>query len=288
MSTTLDIDLLRALVAVVDSGGFTTAAQRLHRTQSAVSMQLRKLEETVGRRLLERGRNGVVATADGELLLGYARQLLSLHDQALATLRADPAVGRVRLGIPDDYAHVFLPEAVARFTACYPRVEVRVDCALSRALEKRLQAGEFDLIVVTRRPGDSSGTTLRREPLVWAAAPGHRPELSDPLPLAMFPEDCAFRPYLLTTLERAGRPWRTAFTSSSLTGVLSAVTCGLALTCLARSTVPSGWRILGPAEGLPPLPAVEIALHMAEPASPAVRALARHLLATLGELPTAA
>ncbi|MEN2977111.1 LysR substrate-binding domain-containing protein [Tistrella bauzanensis] len=277
----MDVDLLRALVAVIDCGGFTAAADRLNLTQSAVSMQLRRLEDRLGRKLVDRERRGVRPTADGEVLIGYARRILALNDEAVLRLLDTGARGRVRIGAPDDYASIFLPPIIARFAAANPRVEIEVRCALSPDLEAEMDQGAHDLILVTRREGHGGGTLIRREQLVWAAAPDHRPETMTPLPLALFPDGCAFRPHALQALDRAGRPWRVALTSGSLAGIQSAVANGLAITALARSTVPAGWRLLGAAEGFPPLPAVEIALKSAGQPSEPVRVLLRHLLDTL-------
>src|SRR5262245_53712493 len=130
----LDLDHLRSLVAVIDHGGFTVAAKHLGRTQSALSMQIARLEETAGHQLLRRGRAGVSPTPEGERLLGYARRMLVLHDEAVQALRPSQLAGRVRLGVPDDYASVFLPPIVARFAAEFPRVEVEIVCMLSYAL----------------------------------------------------------------------------------------------------------------------------------------------------------
>ncbi|WP_372072026.1 LysR substrate-binding domain-containing protein [Tistrella mobilis] len=278
----LDIDLLRALVAVIDQGGFTAAAERLNLTQSAVSMQLKRLEDRLDRRLVERDRRGVRPTADGEVLIGYARRMLALNDEAVLRLLDAGARGRVRIGAPDDYASVFLPPIIARFAAANPRVEIEVRCALSRELEAELAQGGHDLILVTRRDGHGGGSLVRREPLVWAAAADHRPETAETVPLALFPEGCAFRPHALSALDRAQKPWRVALTSGSLSGIQSAVASGLALTALARSTVPPDWRILGPEDGFPTLPTVDIALKTAERPSEPVRLMVRHLLDALG------
>jgi len=281
MSPTLDLDCLRALVAVVEEGGFTAAAARLNRTQSAVSMQIRRLEDQLGQRLLARDRKPVGATPVGSDLLGYARRMLALNDDAMASLAATGLAGRLRLGTPDDYALTLLPPLIARFAASHPRVEIEIVCGMSNDLEHRVQTGRLDIALLTRRPGSPPGDLLRREQLVWVAAADHRPEWLDPLPLALFPEDCTFRPLTTAALDRAGRAWRVAYTAASITGVLSAVASGLAITPLAAATVPPGYRRLGPAEGLPPLPVIEIALRRAEGAGPAARLLADQLLDSL-------
>lgn len=281
MNPTLDLECLRALVAVVEEGGFTAAALRLNRTQSAVSMQIRRLEDQLGQRLLARDRKPVAATPVGTDLLGYARRMLALNDDAMSSLTGSGIAGKLRLGTPDDYALTLLPPLIARFAASHPRVEIEIVCGMSNDLELQVQAGRLDLAMLTRRPGSPPGDLLRREQLVWVAAMDHRPEWLDPIPLALFPEDCIFRPLTTGALDDAGRAWRVAYTASSIAGVLSAVSSGLAITPLAAATVPPGYRRLGPADGLPALPVIEIALRRAPGASPAARLLADQLLGSL-------
>lgn len=281
--TVLDIDLLRALVAVVDADGFTAAADTLARTQSAISMQIRRLESTVGCQLLSRSKRGVMPTVEGEHLLGHARRILAAHDEAVQSLTGTNARGRVSIGTPDDYAGTFLTAALARFAAAHPGVELEIHCDLTPRLRRAQAAGELQLVLGTRQPGETEGDLLRREPMVWAAAPDHRPELRDPLPIATFLDGCIFRPLTERALAASGRAWRVAYSSSSLAGIQSAVEGGLALTALVRSTVPAGWRLLGLAEGLAPLPPVEIALFRSSPLPRAARLLADHLQATLAD-----
>ncbi len=281
MNPTLDLECLRALVAVVEEGGFTAAALRLNRTQSAVSMQIRRLEDQLGQRLLARDRKPVAATPVGTDLLGYARRMLALNDDAMSSLTGSGIAGKLRLGTPDDYALTLLPPLIARFAASHPRVEIEIVCGMSNDLELQVQAGRLDLAMLTRRPGSPPGDLLRREQLVWVAAMDHRPEWLDPIPLALFPEDCIFRPLTTGALDDAGRAWRVAYTASSIAGVLSAVSSGLAITPLAAATVPPGYRRLGPADGLPTLPVIEIALRRAPGASAAARLLADQLLGSL-------
>ncbi len=286
----LDLDQLRGLAAVIDHGGFTAAARHLGRTQSGLSMQIARLEETAGHRLLRRGRAGVSPTPEGERLLGYARRMLSLHDEAVQALKPSQVAGRVRLGVPDDYASVFLPPIVARFAAEFPRVEVEIVCMLSYALNREMDRNRLDLALITQRPDEDLGRVVRREPLRWIAAPDHRPETLDPLPLALFPTGCVFRDYGLKALDTRDRRWRLAYTSASIAGLVSAVSCGLAVTLLVDSTAPAGWRRLGPGDGFPVLPEIRIALRQSATLSVAARRLAAVLtdeLATCAPLRTA-
>ncbi|MFO7803339.1 MAG: LysR substrate-binding domain-containing protein [Desulfovermiculus sp.] len=259
----LDLELLRTLTVIVDSGGFTEAAKRLHRTQSAISMQVKRLEDSLGVRLLHRNRSRIVLTSEGETLLDYGRRMLSLNDEIRQSLSAPAVEGTVRLGIPDDYAF-YLPNILARFAELYPAVTLDVRCELSVDLVQELREGNIDLAVVTRQPKSPGGHVLRSEQLIWAAAQQTGAEHRSVLPLALFPEGyCVFRELTLEALRSAGCPWRIAYTSRSLEGLLSAVSAGLAVTVITRSMLREGLREIepeGPA-GLPPLPQVEIALH---------------------------
>jgi len=275
----LDLTLLQAFASVVDSGSFTLAARYLCRTQSAVSMQLRKLEELTGRQLLERDKRKIRLTEEGEVLLGYARRMIRLNEDALVALDQPFAEGRVRLGLPDDYAEFFLPEVLSRFAHAYPRVQLEVIGALSGELLDRVQAGELDVALITRQPNRPAGKILRRERLVWAGSKQRLLHEDLPLPLALFPDGCVFRALALAALDASAIPWRIAYTSQSFAGGKIAVSGGLALTVMAQGMVPPEWRTFGPDENLPELPEVEIALHRASGQLPrAVKLLEEHLI----------
>lgn len=280
MTPNLDIDCLRTFAAIADSGGFTQAAKHVHRTQSAVSMQVRKLEEAIGRPLFLRDGRGVTLTADGEALLAYARRLLGLHDEAVASLTRPDMVGVVRIGTPDDYVARFLPEVLARFARTHPRVQVEVLCESSMTLRELLPQGAIDLALITCAPGAESGEVVRHEPTVWATSERHLAHEAEPLPLALFQKGCWFRDWAIASLTRTGRAYRIAYTSPSIAGVLAAVSAGLAVTVLGRAMLPSGVRALSAEEGFPPLPSAAITLHRsAERRSPAIDALAEHIAA---------
>ncbi len=258
----LDLDLLRAFVAVAETGSFTRAAGRLGRVQSAVSMQVKRLEETAGQRLFDRSRRRVALSPDGEVLLGYARRMLALNQAALSDLGQTAIEGGLRLGTADTAAH-FLPRILARFARSYPRVRLEVLCDRSWHLLDALDAGEIDLALVTQQGARSGGRILRREPLVWAAAAGQSVPDTEPLPLAVFAPGCAYRAAAMDALDAAGRAWRIAYSSTSLAGVQAAVLTGLAVGLLPQSTLLKGMIVLGEAEGLPPLPGYGITLHTA-------------------------
>lgn len=276
MPANLDTDLLRAFVAVADSASFTRAGERLGRTQAAVSQQVRRLEDTVGKRVFERDTHGVRMTRDGEVLLAYARRMLTLNDEVLALMHRSPTVASVRIGTPDDYATMLLPEILARFNAAYPEVMVEVICDNSPDLVAEIDKGRYDLALVTRKAGEAGGELVRQEPVAWVAPPldpvsppGHRPvESLDPLPLALFPKGCVVRDLAVAALDGIGRDWRVAFTSKSVVAVHGAVMGGLGVTAMECCTVPPSLRRIGAAEGFPALPDVDIALHRARGTAP--------------------
>ncbi|MEB0013979.1 LysR substrate-binding domain-containing protein [Glaciimonas sp. CA11.2] len=269
----LDLTLLQAFAAVVDSGSFTRAARYLCRTQSAVSMQLRKLEELIGKQVLQRDNRHIRLTEEGEVLLGYARRMIRLNDEALAALGQPFAEGHVRLGMPDDYAQFFLPAVLTSFAHAYPRVQLEVIGALSGELLDKIEAGDLDVALITRQSNRSCGQILRREQLVWAGSRQHLVHDEAPVPLALFPEGCVFREHALAALDAHGRPWRVAYSSQSFAGGKIAVSGGLAVTVMAQSMVPVEWRTFGLEENFPPLPEVEIVLHRAPGTLPTATAL---------------
>lgn len=269
MSGHFDLAALDMLVTVAEAGGFTAASERLGRTQSAVSVRIQDLEEQVGQRLLERSRRGVTPTDAGERLIAHARRLLAIEREALAELGGEQAAGRLRVGIPDDYIDAYLRPLIARFAAEHPRVELELRCGLSKQIEPALAAGEFDLAVITQDRNKPVGEMLRREPLVWVAGRGHRPELQDTLPLGLFSEGCRARPGILAALAKAGTPHRLVFSCSHTSGLLSAVEAGLCVTAMTESAVPPTLRRLGTEDGLPPLFELTVGLIMGPQPGPA-------------------
>jgi DNA-binding transcriptional LysR family regulator len=254
----IDTELLRSFVAIADNGGFTRAAEAVNRTQSAVSMQMKRLEDDVVQRaLFERDGRQVRLTPEGQVLLGYARRILKLHGEVLNTLREPHMVGSVRIGTPDDYVMRFLPDILSRFAQAYPLVQVEVHCETSGQL---LQRQDLDLTIVTREPGKEIGQLLRQERFVWAEAQGFTPHEQNPMPLAMFNSGCFCRAWACNALDAAERPYRIAYTSPSLSAIFAVVGAGLAVTAQLRSLITPDMRILGEAEGLPTLPMTSIVL----------------------------
>lgn len=279
LSPTVDTDLLRTLVAVVECGGFSPAAQRLMRGQSAVSLQIKRLEARLGARLLERGPHHLSLTAAGETILDYARRILSLNDELVARVQEPELSGLVRLGAPEDFATSHLPGVLSRFAQSHPRVALEVTCELTLELLDRFRSGGLDLALVKREPSGEAyiaragGTRVWREPLVWVAARRTVAEAEGPLPLVASPRPCVYRKRATDALEAAGRPWRIAYTCASLAGNHAAVRAGLGVTVLPKEMVPADLTVLREEPlRLPPLADTEIALVEAPRLStPAVR-----------------
>lgn len=273
----IDTELLRSFVAIADHGGFTRAADVVNRTQSAISMQMKRLEDDVlERQLFERDGRQVRLTAEGQVLLGYARRILKLQGEVITTLRQPHMVGAVRIGTPDDYVMRFLPGILSRFAQAYPLVQVEVHCESSTQL---LQRQDLDLTIVTRKPGDEIGQLLRQDPLLWLEAPGFDVHEQRPLPLAMFNNDCFCRAWTCNALDAQEIDYRVAYTSPSLSAIMAVVSAGLAVTAQMQSVIPSDLRVLGEADGLPKLPQSSIVL-LRNPhnVSPVSETLAEHIV----------
>ena len=266
MEALIEAELLQTFVAIAEAGSFTLAAERVHRTQSAVSMQIKRLEERVGRPLFLRDGRSVRLTADGELLLGHARRILKAHREALATFAPSAWRGTIAVGTAEEYAVAFLPAILARFAATHPLVQVDVICDTSLNLARRLKAHEVAFALVTHGYGDAEGIVLHREPLVWAGSAAHRAYREDPVPLALFHPGCPFRGWAIAALEAASKPYRLAYTSISLAGIEAALRAGLAVSAMPWSIVREGWRVLDERDGFPALPSYQLALKRADDA----------------------
>ncbi|NKB58504.1 MAG: LysR family transcriptional regulator [Alphaproteobacteria bacterium] len=262
MKTDLEIDLLRSFSAVAETKHFTRAAERLNCAQSAVSMQIKRLETLVGARLFDRTKRTVKLTTDGEVFRRYANRILRLNEETLAAFGGPPLQGRVRLGATDT-SMCFLPPILSRFAQRYPLIELEIRCDRSWESLDALDAGEIDLALVTQPCGRRGGTTVHREPLVWAAAQGTAIEDVDPLPLALFGPGCIYREATIEALDTLGRPWRHAYNSPSRDGLDVAVDAGLAVTVVPENAIKPNWRILDSQDTLPPLPEIELLLYHA-------------------------
>lgn len=274
---TLDLDLLRTFTNVVDSGSFTVAAGRLNSTQSTVSQKVSRLEEQVGHPLLDRSRRDLRLTGAGERLIGYARRLLSLSDEAVEALAHGVVETTVRLGVPEDFAGGRLTRMLVAFTGEHSQLKLEVTSGLSRDLRRLFERGELDLALIKQRRGTEEGVRRWPEPLCWVDSATAPALAKDPVPLVVFPPRGLYRDDMIHTFETMGRAWRISFSSSSLAGIQAAVADGLGVSLLPTRTILPTHRLLGKADGLPVIDNMEIATYHRDDAGVLVMALAEEL-----------
>lgn len=256
----LQMDWLRCFVAVVDAGSLSSAAGEIHRSQSAVSMQLKKLEEASGHRLLERDSRALELTPEGQKLLGYARRILDLQAEAQGALLGEELKGSVRLGVPDDYAARYLTPVLRRFAPRHAGVDIVLSCEQSTSLIPRVAAGELDIALISRDHA-RRGTLLFHEPMVWVGSEHFELWRRDPLPIAVYEEESLARRGVLKALALQGRNHRVVYNSSSLAGQIAAVESGLAVAVLTQCSAPPHLQVLGRQHGLGPLEPMEVAVY---------------------------
>ncbi len=262
-SRNLELELLRTFVAVVDGGGFTRAAERLHRTQSTVSQQLKRLEERLALPLLARNTRNFSLTEQGELLLGYARRMLVLNDEAWSALNETHCRGTVRLGSAQELADGGLADILAHFSRLYPGISLEVLVDANLKLQKMVELGELDLAVIFQEPGQRplSGIgceVIDRLKRVWVASPDQTFPEDQPLPLVLANAPCIFRNSVLNALDGIGRSWRIALSTPSLSGMRAAVRAGLGVGVRTERWLETDLRTL--TTPLPPLPDVELVM----------------------------
>jgi len=288
-TTAFDIDVLRSFALGVELGSFAQAAERLNRSTSAVSAQLKKLEEQAGAPLLRKAGRGLALTETGETMLGYARRLLDLNDEAAAAVRGVRLEGRVRLGLQEDFGEHLLPAVLGRFARAHPKLRVEARIARNAELMEGIARSSLDLALAWEAgAGSAHAERIARLPMRWIGAahlPVARRKGSEPLPLVLLDPPCLVRSAATAALDRAGISWRIAFSSASLAGNWAAVTAGLGISVRTRLGLPAGVRALTPKEaGLPALPTLGLALFRAEDRpSPAVERLAQIILQDLAE-----
>ena len=285
MTVLLDIDQLRTFIAIAETGSFTKAAEVVNKTQSAVSMQMKRLEERIERPIFARDGRASKLTEDGSRLLDYARRLVKLNVETISAFSEAALSGRVRLGVPDDYADRYLPEIMARFSRAYPSVELTVLCEPSVDLLERIDGNEIDLAIVTNCESKRTAETFRRERLLWVTSNRHSTHLEERLPLALGRPSCSWRRTAIERLESVGRPYRVLYSSSNAGAVAAAVLSGLAVSVLAESGLRPGMRVLTAAEGFPELPSCRVGLvRNAHDSSSLADALAEHIVSSLDNL----
>ena len=285
MTALLDIDQLRTFIAIAETGSFTKAAEVVHKTQSAVSMQMKRLEERIERPIFARDGRASKLTEDGARLLDYARRLVKLNVETVAAFSDAALCGRVRLGVPDDYADRYLPEIMARFSRAYPSVELTVICEPTVDLLNRIDGNEVDLAIVTNCESKRASETFRRERLLWVTSNRHSIHLEPRLPLALGRPSCTWRRTAVERLESIGRPYRVLYSSSNAGAVAAAVLAGLVVSVLPESGLRPGMRVLTAGEGFPELTSCRIGLvRNSHETSALADALAEHIISSLDNL----
>ncbi|MEW6641158.1 MAG: LysR substrate-binding domain-containing protein [Pseudomonadota bacterium] len=273
---TLDLDVLRTLVAAEELGGFNRAADQVGRSQSAVSHQIRRLEDQLGETLYRKNGRGLALTEAGDVMLAYARKMLALNDDAVAAVRGVAVEGTVRFGLPSDLAETWLSTTLGRFKRAHPAVLIEAVVDRNAVLLEQLDKGQLDLALAFGDEGRSDAHPVARLPMAWIGpASGDAPVVADaPLPLVMYGPPCFFRRAGIDALDNAGIPWRTALTSPSLHGLWAAVDAGLGITLRTAVGLPKSLMILDEHTGLPPVPAITLCLHDAQRApTPATQRL---------------
>jgi DNA-binding transcriptional LysR family regulator len=278
----LQIAWLKSFVAAIDAGSLSGAAPEVHRSQSALSMQLKKLESAAGCQLLLRGPRQLQLTQQGQTLLGYARRMLDLQAQAQAALHGEAITGLVRLGVPDDYARRYLTPVLQRFAPRHGGVEIQLDCEQSTVLIPRVARGEIDLALVSQDHA-RRGTLLFHEPMVWVGSAQFDLSRRDPLPIAVYEEASPGRRSAIQSLAQQGRAYKVVYNSSSLAGQIAAVESGVAIAALTQCSAPEHLQVLGRAQGLGPLDPMAVAVYRSPASrnSKAVESLHRMLIQTL-------
>lgn len=276
----IDTLLLKSFIAIAETGSFSQAADTVGRTQSAVSLQIKKLEEGLNCSLFDRSNRQVALTEQGEIFLGYARRMVELQWEAYSRLNEPDVKGEISLGTPEDFATHYLPDILATFAKHHPHVQLNVKCDLTLNLVNSFRKGEFDMILVKRDPERvKGGTKVWREPLIWAAADHY--QMNTPVQLVLSPQPCIYRARALAALDRARKPWNITYTSPSLAGTIAAVRAGLGITVLPSNMVPDGLSAVRGNIKLPHLADSEIALMKKDKLSKAGKVLADHITSSL-------
>jgi DNA-binding transcriptional LysR family regulator len=262
----LPTDLLRAFVSVIDLGGFTKAADALGRSQPAISLQLRRLEDLIGAKVIIVEGRSLKLTEEGETLIVYARQLLRLNDEAIAKFSANPSGGLLRIGLPTDFASAYLQEVISEFARNTPGVKIEIHCDLSRQVLHWLHSNELDIAIgILNRDSNPYLVRSWEERPIWAAATEGDTHRRRPIPLASHPEGCEYRSRMTAALRAIGREWRIVYTNPGIGGLQRAVSTGLGVSALTRKTLLPDMRILSIKDGFPELETIKIGLFYKHP-----------------------
>lgn len=281
--TNLPTDVLRTFLAVIDLGSFTKAGQLLGRTQPAISLQIRKLEELLGMPLLDTSGRNIALTKDGETLARHARQLLVLNDEIVTRLQKRDSQGNLRVGLPTDYAVAFFQTMMAHYSQQHPDVQLSIHCDVSDRLLSMFIGDELDLAIAMYDDGPAPGliyTWVERP--IWAAGQDSDADRREPLPIAAHPDGCHYRARMIRSLDQIGRSWRITYSSPGISGLQQAVQSGLGVTALTRRTLLGGMRVLSEKDGFPPLADIHLGLHFKNTgASTAALTLVNHIMQAL-------
>lgn len=271
----LDLELLRSFVAIAETGSFTAAAGRVYRTPSAVSMQIKRLEDLIGVSVFTRDARNVALTPDGDVLLSYARRMIALNREAVSRFVTADVSGVVRVGTPSDYGEVLLPGALKQFAKSHPEVVVDVVIDQSSSLRKRLAGGQVDIVLLSC-PNGEEGDVVMEDDIVWVGAKGGQAYLIDPLPVSMWEEGCSWRERAIASLNNVGRGYRVAFMTAHASGQRAAIQADLAVAPMGRSFMGKDLQILDTNCGLPEIGTYKLAMQVAKDASAPVEAFAEH------------
>ena len=285
MSARLNIDVLRNFVAIAEARVMSRAAEKVGRTQAALSQQVKRLEMEVQQTLMIRSGRGITLTAHGERLFQHAQNILRTHDEAVGELMGVTLSGTLRVGCPDDYAHAFLPSLLRGYSNLHPQVMIEVVCESTTQLLEKLKSQLLDIAIVSEPDSPQRDQFLRREQFVWVGIRGGDAYRRDPLQLALSDSDTLVYQAATSRLERAGRAYRVAYASGSINGLTAVVRSGQAIAVLTQAAVPSDLYILPPSSGLPKLPAIGVTVKTARRnASQLLRSFESHVRSMLPTL----
>ncbi len=288
MARNLDLTALHSFVTVAETGGVTKAAHQLHLTQSAVSMQLKRLEESLDQPLLDRSGRGVALTNQGEQLLSYGRRMLALNDEVMARMTDDVYEGEIRFGVPADIVYPNIPQILQRFDRAYPRVRVNLYSSYTRKLKAMIDSGDLDLILTTEDECDPGGETVSTQRLIWVGAPGGTVFRDRPLRLA-FERACLFRPWVQRALDEAGIAWEMAVDTAATRTVEASVSADLAVHAMLECAVSPHLKPINHGDSLPDLPSTKINMYRRSAATgPLIDALEEMVRNAFGRIAAAA
>jgi DNA-binding transcriptional LysR family regulator len=279
----LPTDVLRSFLAVIDLGSFTKAGQLLGRTQPAISLQIRKLEELVGMALMDTSGRNIALTREGERLARYSRQLLAMNDEIVARLQHKETTGSLRVGLPNDYAVAFFQKALANFFKLNQDVEMSIQCDTSECLLPMFERDELDIVVAMFDGAPPPGLiyTWAERP-IWVASGDFDAEIKPTVPIVAHPDGCHYRDRMIRSLDQIGKRWRITFCSPGINGLQLAVQSGFGVTALTRRTLMRGMRVLTESDGFPPLPDIHVGMFFKNTgASTAALLLVNHIMKSL-------